>query len=152
MSINVRVRIVGVYWSSEVTIEDGQSVWDATKAAEASSGGRLIVTGSGTIFEAIHRVGAPIVDTPTIPPRPPRPQGTYRIFAERKDRKQASVWQYYLNRKVKLEDGSEVFTTISIDNRAVPATSQLLKDGDFIVWRLLKIALEPESPDQVLLG
>jgi hypothetical protein len=146
--MKVTVRIVGIYWKSEVTFPDqldqNVSVWAATQKAANESGGKLLLTGTSTIHEALHKVTAPVTDTPT---GRVRGVGTYRLFEDRSVSQSASIWQYYIKRPTELADGSKALLTISIDNAAVPAIMARVQDGDVIFWRLLKIALSPENAD-----
>lgn len=151
--MKIKVRIVGVYFNKEVTIEDpNASVWDVTKAAASQSGGKL------RIYEKIdERTKRIILDKvehetdPTVEQSPSgvnRRSGTYSLSADSTIRCRALVWQYYINRKSGIFTGQEkkveLRVKISADNIAVPSTSaRNLEDGDEVLWRLLAIGLDP---------
>lgn len=146
--MKIKVRIVGVYFRAEVDVAEGSSVWDATKAAESQSGGKLRIDGTYTLEKAEYDTNPSVEDSPS---GVDRRSGTYSLSEDKTVRSRALVWQYYINRKTGNLGGPnntiELRETISADNKAVPSISANdLKDGDEILWRLLAIGLDPIGP------
>jgi hypothetical protein len=143
--MKIKVRIVGIYFHTEIQVDENATVWEVTKAAEAASGGTLRISGSSSIERVEYDTDPRVSDSPV---GVNRKAGTYVLAEDKTVRSRALVWQYYIQRPTGNFGGTNndvpFYETISADGTAKFAVSTRgLKENDQIMWRLIAIGLDP---------
>jgi hypothetical protein len=139
--MNIKVRIVGIYFRAEVKVDKDATVWEVTKAAEAAEGGALRIKGDKSIETVEYDTDPPRSFSPT---NVDRAKGTYVLAEDKTVRSRALVWQYYIQRPTRKVGGVQLYETISSDGTAKAAfTTKGLKNKDQIMWRLIAVGLDP---------
>ena len=139
--MKIQVRIVGIYFRSEVEVDENATVWDVTKAAEAASGGALRISGDRSIERVEYDTDPPRSFSPT---NVDRAKGTYVLAEDYTVRSRALVWQYYIQRPTRKVGDVQLYETISADGTAKAAfTTRGLEKDDQIMWRLIAVGLDP---------
>lgn len=159
MAISITLKLVGLYFERTVTITDSTpTVLDALDAARAAG---LINFGlkeepnKSRADESVdfieHRLALDVLSKG----KKIRTKGLYRIQEERKPAGlpgnfRVEAWQYYIERPLEIFDATTnarilVSKTLPGDGFKVPGRSELLKDGDIVIWRNVTILTGPTA-------
>lgn len=159
MAIKITLKLVGLFFERTVTITDTTpTVLDALNAAKNAglmNFGLRALPGVPVVDQSVqfieHRLALDVLSKGN----KIRTKGLYRIQEERTPAGlpgnfRVEAWQYYIERPLEIFDATTnarilVSKTLPGDGFKVPGRSELLKDGDIVIWRNVTILTGPTA-------
>ncbi|MFN9176018.1 MAG: hypothetical protein ACK58N_16310 [Synechocystis sp.] len=147
---SITLTVAGIYYTSPIEVTDGQisagfTVLQLMRLASRQTELQYLLEDGLLPIEqrSMAVIQNTLPDGTVSRSGTMRAPGTYAI-KEQFENERTEAWQYYIERPSKIDVGASTLVSRTVGEKfKAPGSSELLEDGDTVIWRCVSILRSP---------